>query len=238
MNKIYESCEQALADVFDGATIMIGGFGEAGIPAQLAEHLRSRKLRNLTIINNGAGNDDYALGGLIKDGCVSKLIATFPNYPSAWAFQELYSENKIELEIVPQGTFVERIRAGGAGIGGFYTRTGVGTELAKGKEVRIIDGKEYVLEKPLYADFAFIKAHKGDRYGNLIYRRAMRNFNTAMATAADVVIAEVDEVVTTGALNPEEIHSPGIFVDRVVQVERHPRLFQSTNSNLKGAVSK
>jgi len=225
IDKTSATCDEAVADVSDEATLMVGGFGDPGTPGQLLEALRRQGTKNLTIIHNGAGSGDYALGGLILDGRVKKLIASFPNYPGAWAFQDRYLKGNIELELIPQGTLVERIRAAGAGLGGFYTPTGVGTELVEGKEVRVIDGREYVFEKPLHADFAFIKAHKGDRLGNLSYRRTMRNFNLVMATAARIVIAEVDEIVPVGGLSPEEIHTPGIFVDRIVQVERHPKLF-------------
>ena len=222
MNKILESLDQSLTDVFDGAVIMIGGFGESGAPNMLVEALRRKNIGNLTIISNGAGYETYGLGGLINDGRVKKLIASFPNYPGAWAFRKQYVQKNIELELVPQGTLAERIRAGGAGIGGFYTRTAAGTKLAEGKEVRLIDGEEYVFEKPLQADFALIKAHRADCFGNLSYRQAMRNFNMPMATAAKQVIAEVDQIVDIGEIFPEDIHTPSIFVDKVVQAERHP----------------
>jgi 3-oxoadipate CoA-transferase alpha subunit len=226
IDKTVASCQEAVAQVFDGATIMIGGFGGPGFPARLLDALREQGTTNLVAIQNGGGNDDYALGGLILDGRIRKLIASFPINQGAWAFRDRYLKGEIELELTPQGTLVERIRAAGAGLGGFYTPTAVGTELAAGKEIRIIDGREYVFETPLRADFAFIKAYRGDRLGNLNYRMAMRNFNMIMATAAKVVIAEVDQLVPGGALSHEEIHTPGIFVDRVVQVERHPRVFE------------
>ena len=178
------------------------------------------------MVHNGAGGDDFGLAGLILDGRVRKLMASFPNPPRAWAFRDRYLKGETELELIPQGTLIERIRAAGAGLGGFYTPTAVGTELAAGKETRVINGREYVLELPLSGDFAFIKAHRGDRMGNLSYRGAMRNFNPVMATAGKVVIAEVDELVPVGALSPEEVHTPGIFIDILVQVERHPRLFE------------
>jgi 3-oxoadipate CoA-transferase alpha subunit len=214
--------------VFDGATIMIGGFGGPGFPARLLEALREHGATNLVVIHNGGGNEDYALGGLIRDGRIRKLIASFPINQGAWAFRDRYLKGEIELELTPQGTLVERIRAAGAGLGGFYTPTAVGTELAAGKEIRSIDGRDYVFETPLRADFAFIKAYRGDRLGNLNYRMAMRNFNMIMATAAKVVIAEVDQLVPVGGLSPDEIHTPGIFVDSVVQVERHPRVSERT----------
>ena len=226
IDKTVASCSEAVADVFDEASIMIGGFGGPGFPARLLEALRSQGATGLLAIQNGAGNEDYGLGGLILDGRVRKLIASFPINQGATAFRDRYLKGEIELELTPQGTLVERIRAGGAGLGGFYTPTAVGTELAAGKEMRTIDGRDYVFEKPLRADFALIKAYRGDRLGNLNYRMAMRNFNMIMATAAKVVIAEVDQLVPVGALSPDEIHTPGIFVDRVVAIERHPRVFE------------
>ncbi|MBI5909528.1 MAG: 3-oxoacid CoA-transferase subunit A [Betaproteobacteria bacterium] len=226
IDKTVGSCKEAVANVFDGATIMIGGFGGPGFPARLLEALREQGATDLVAIQNGGGNDDYASGGLILDGRIRKLIASFPINQGAWAFCDRYLKGEIELELLPQGTLAERIRAAGAGLGGFYTPTAVGTELAAGKEIRNIDGREYVFETPLRADFAFIKAYRGDRLGNLNYRMAMRNFNMIMATAAKVVIAEVDQLVPVGALSHEEIHTPGIFVDHVVEVERHPRVFE------------
>lgn len=226
IDKTVATCAQAVAQVFDGATILVGGFGDPGVPGRLLEALRQQGAANLCVVHNGAGGDDFCLAGLILDGRVRKLMASFPNPPRAWAFRDRYLKGETELELIPQGTLVERIRAAGAGLGGFYTPTAVGTELAAGKETRVIDGREYVLEAPLHGDFAFIKAHRGDRMGNLSYRGAMRNFNPVMATAGKVVIAEVDELVPVGALSPEEIHTPGIFVDHLVQVERHPRLFE------------
>ncbi len=224
IDKTLASSLEAVAGVFDGATVMIGGFGGPGYPAQLCEALRQQGARDLVVVSNGAGNDDWALGGLIQDGRVRKLVCSFPNYPTATAFRERYSKGELELELLPQGTLVERIRAAGAGLGGFYTPTGAHTELAAGKELRVIKGREYVFEEALPADFAFVKAHRGDRMGNLSYRRAMRNFNLIMATAAKVVAAEVDELVPAGEISPEEVHTPGIFVDRVVAIERHPKL--------------
>ncbi len=226
IDKTVATCAQAVAQVFDGATILIGGFGDPGVPGRLIEALRLQGATNLCVVHNGAGGDDFSLAGLILDGRVRKLMASFPNASRAWAFRDRYLKGETELELIPQGTLVERIRAAGAGLGGFYTPTAVGTELAAGKETRVIDGREYVLEAPLHGDFAFIKAHRGDRMGNLSYRGAMRNFNPVMATAGKVVIAEVDELVPVGDLSPEEVHTPGIFVDYLVQVERHPRLFE------------
>lgn len=226
IDKIVASCSEAVAQVFDGATIMVGGFGGPGYPARLLEALRQQGATNLAMIHNGGGTGDFALGGLILDGRVRKLTASFPINQGAWAFRDRYVKGEIELELLPQGTLVERIRAAGAGLGGIYTPTAVGTELAAGKEIREIDGRQYVFERPLRADFAFLKAHRGDRLGNLTYRLAMRNFNTIMATAANIVIAEVDQVVAVETVSAEEIHTPGIFVDRVVEAERDPRIVE------------
>jgi 3-oxoadipate CoA-transferase alpha subunit len=225
IDKTLSSCKQAVSQVFDGATIMLGGFGNAGMPGQLIEALREQGAQNLTIISNGAGTGEFALGSLFGDGRVNKLIASFPS-PSATLFRERYRKGEVELELVPQGTLVDRIRAGGTGLGGFYTPTGVGTELAAGKETRIINGREYLFELPLEADFAFLKAHLGDRFGNLVYRGTMRNFNVVMATAAKAVVAEVDRLVPAGEIPPEQVHTPGIFVDHLVQVDRHPKLLE------------
>ncbi len=233
INKTVATCAEAVAKVFDGATIMVGGFGSPGIPSMLVEALRKQGSKDLTIISNNAGSDDWGLGGLILDGKVKKLVATFPNSPGAESFKQRYLKGEIELELVPQGTLIERIRAGGAGIGGFYTPTGYGTELAAGKETRFIDGRDMVLEMPLHADFTFIKASKADRMGNLTYRLAMRNFNPAMATAGKVVVAEVDEIVPVGSFSVEDIVTPGIFIDTVVQVTRHPRLFEPRRGGRK-----
>ena len=225
INKTLATCSEAVASIFDGATIMCGGFGNAGMPGRLIEALRARGLRDLVIISNGAGTGPFALGALMGDGGVSKWIGSFPT-PTATLFRERYLKGNVEMELLPQGTLVERIRAAGAGLGGFFTPTGVGTELAAGKETRVIDGREYVFELPLAADFALIKAHRGDRLGNLSYRGTMRNFNMIMATAARTVLAEVDELVEVGAIPPDDVHTPGIFVDYLVQVARHPELLK------------
>jgi 3-oxoadipate CoA-transferase alpha subunit len=223
VDKTLTTCREAVAGVFDGATILLGGFGDQGSPGRLLEALREQGAKNLAVVHNGSGVGDWALGGLIKDGRVRKLTASFPNNAGSTAFTELYLKGQIELELVPQGTLAERIRAAGAGLGGFFTPTGAGTELAAGKETRVIDGREHVFEKPLHADFAFIRAYRGDRLGNLNYRMAMRNFNVPMATAAKFVVAEVDELVPVGAIAPEEVHTQGIFVDHVVEIARHPK---------------
>jgi len=223
IDKTLANCKQAVAPVFDGATVMFGGFGNVGMPGQLMEAILLQGTRNLTVISNGAGSGDFALAALFRERRVRKLIASFPA-PTAKQFRECYLKGEVELELVPQGTLVDRIRCGGSGLGGFYTPAGVGTELAAGKETRIINGREYLFELPLHADFVFLKAHRGDRFGNLSYRGTMRNFNMVMASAGKVVVAEVDEIVPAGSLSPESVHTPGIFIDHLVQVARHPGL--------------
>lgn len=228
INKISENIEESISKVFDGATIMIAGFGGVGIPDNLIELLRLYGAKDLTIVHNGGGDEDKGVGGLILDGRVKKLIASFPNSSRSWAFKNLYLENKIELELVPQGSLVERIRAGGAGLGGIYTPTAIGTDLGVGKEIRDIDGKLYIFEKSLKADFSFIKAYKGDRFGNLSYRMVMKNFNLIMATAGATVIAEVDHIVSAGDISPEDIHTPGIYVDKISQFQRSMTVSQKS----------
>ncbi len=220
IDKIATSVEQALDAVPDGATVMIGGFGTAGIPGELIDGLIGQGARDLTIVNNNAGNADHGLAALLKAGRVRKVICSFPRQADSWVFDELYRAGKIELELVPQGNLSERIRAAGAGIGAFFTPTGFGTDLARGKETREIDGRPYVLEYPIHGDLALIKAERGDRWGNLTYRMAARNFGPVMAMAARRTIASVHEVVPLGALDPEAIVTPGIFVSRIVRVER------------------
>lgn len=223
MNKVHPSAAEAIADVPDGATIMFGGFVSAGSPTNLILALAEKGTRNITGIANNIGLGDR-LDALCEKGQLRKMIASFAVRASGQRqslFEQRYAEGKVELELVPQGTLAERIRAGGAGIGGFYTPTGVGTVVAEGKEVRVIGGKEYLLEPPLRADYAFIKAYKADTYGNLVYRLTMQNFNPVMATAADIVIAEVEEIVEVGELDPELIRTPGIYVHRIVKGPRH-----------------
>ena len=217
VSKIVDSVDAAVADIPNGATIMIGGFGHAGQPIELIDALIRRGARGLTIVNNNAGNGEVGLALLIKSGFVRKMICSFPRQVDSQIFDEAYRAGRIELEVVPQGNLAERIRAAGAGIGGFFTPTGYGTRLAEGKESRIIDGRGYVFESPLHADFALIKAHKADRWGNLVYRKTARNFGPIMATAAAVSIAQVSEIVPLGELDPESIITPGIFVNRVVE---------------------
>ena len=218
IDKTVPSPEAALADVPDGATVMIGGFGNAGMPAALIDALIAQGARNLTIVNNNAGNGDAGLAALIKAKRVRRILCSFPRQADSWHFDALYRAGEIELELVPQGTLAERIRAAGAGIGAFFSPTAVGTELAEGKETRVIDGKTYLLEYPIRADFALISALKGDRWGNLVFRETARNFGPIMATAATTTVVQVDEIVPLGALDPECVVTPGIFVDRVVAV--------------------
>lgn len=220
ISKISPSVEAALEGISDGATVMIGGFGGAGQPAELIDGLIAQGARELTIVNNNAGNGEVGLAALLKTGRVRKIICSFPRQVDSQVFDGLYRAGKIELELVPQGNLAERIRAAGAGIGGFFTPTGYGTELAKGKETREIGGRMYVFESPIHADVALIKAEAGDRWGNLVYRKTARNFGPVMATAARRTVASVHEIVELGALDPEHIVTPGIFVHRVVQVPR------------------
>ena len=219
INKVIATLEEAVADVHDGATVMIGGFGNAGMPAALIDALIAQGARELTIVNNNAGNGDTGLAALLKAKRVRKIICSFPRQSDSHVFDALYRAGEIELELTPQGNLAERIRAAGAGIGGFFTPTGYGTLLAEGKETRLIDGRHYVLESPIHADFALIKAHRGDRWGNLVYRKTARNFGPIMAMAAKCAIAQVSEVVELGELDPEAIVTPGIFVKRVVKQE-------------------
>ena len=224
MDKVLASPEEAVADIQDGSTIMFGGFGVAGIPFTLIKALYERGVKGITAITNSPGGrlEDFDLSVLFKKRQISKVVASYPVYAGKVnAFEELYQKGGVELEVVPQGTFAERIRAGGAGIPGFYTPTGVGTVAEEGKEKRNFNGREYLLELALKADFALIKAHKADRLGNLIYRMTARNFNPVMATAAVVTIAEVDKIVEVGELDPESVVTPGIFVNRIIKGEKY-----------------
>ncbi|HAS1783556.1 TPA: 3-oxoacid CoA-transferase subunit A [Enterobacter cloacae] len=218
IDKRMADADHAVADVFDGAVVMVGGFGPAGQPAELLDALIRRRPRALTLISNNAGNGDYGLAALLKAGCVRKVICSFPRQADSWVFDDLYRRGEVELELVPQGNLAARIQAGGAGLGGIFTPTGFGTDLAKGKETRRIDGKDYVFETPLKADFALIKALKADRWGNLTFDKTGRNFGPIMATAAACTIAQVSETVALGELDPEAVVTPGIFVQRVVRV--------------------
>jgi len=217
IDKTFESLERAVADIPDGATIMIGGFGNAGMPSALIDALLAQGARELTIVNNNAGNGETGLAALIREKRVRKMVCSFPRQADSHHFDALYRAGGIELELTPQGNLAERIRAAGAGIGGFFTPTGYGTLLAEGKETRMIDGRQNVLESPIHADFALIKALRGDRWGNLVYRKTARNFGPIMAMAAKVTIAQVAEVVALGEIDPETVVTPGIFVQRVVK---------------------
>jgi 3-oxoadipate CoA-transferase alpha subunit len=216
VDKVVSSLERAVEGIRDGAVVMVGGFGAAGQPVALLEALLAQGARELTVVNNNAGNGEHGLAALLKAGRVRKLVCSFPRQADSYVFDGLYRSGKIQLEVIPQGNLVERIRAAGAGIRAFYTPTGYGTQLAEGKETRTIGGKPCILEYPLFADVALIKAHRGDRWGNLVYRKTGRNFGPLMATAAQCTVAQVDEVVPLGGLDPEAVVTPGIFVSRVV----------------------
>jgi 3-oxoadipate CoA-transferase alpha subunit len=220
IEKQVASLADAVADVADGSTVMIGGFGTAGLPNELVGALLDQGAKDLTIVNNNAGNGDTGLAALIAARRVRKIVCSFPRQADSHHFDRLYRAGELELELVPQGNLAERIRAAGAGIGGFFTPTGYGTDRAKGKETREIDGRMYVLEAPLHGDYAFIKAERGDRWGNLTYRMTARNFGPVMAMAAKTTIATVHEIVPLGGLDPEAVVTPGIFVQRIVRIDR------------------
>jgi 3-oxoadipate CoA-transferase alpha subunit len=222
IDKIWASVGEAVSDIQDGASVMIGGFGTAGMPDELIDALIARGIGDLTIINNNAGNGETGVAALIKAGCVRKIICSFPRQSDSHHFDAAYRAGTIELELVPQGNLAARIQAAGAGLGAIFTPTGYGTLLAEGKETREIDGRAYVLELPIHADFALIKAYNGDRWGNLVYRKTSRNFGPIMAMAAKTTIAQVSEVVPLGGLDPEVIVTPGIFVQRVVPIGVQP----------------
>lgn len=227
INKIIDDIHEGLIDLKDDSTVMIGGFGTAGIPNELIDALIAKGAKGLTIVNNNAGNGDEGLAALLKAGQVKKIICSFPRQADSYVFDELYHSKKVELELVPQGNLAERIRAAGAGIGAFFTPTGYGTELANNpdgspKEVREINGRMYVLEHPIYADYSLIKAEVGDRWGNLTYRMAARNFGPVMAMAAKKTIATVHKIVELGEINPEHVVTPGIFVHKLVKVDFMP----------------
>jgi 3-oxoadipate CoA-transferase alpha subunit len=220
IDKTVQSFEAAVADIRDGATILIGGFGNAGMPSELIDALIRHSARDLTIVNNNAGNADTGLAALLKTKRVRKILCSFPRQTDSWVFDGLYRAGEIDLELVPQGNLACRIEAAGAGLGAIFTPTGYGTLLARDKETRRIDGRDYVLEMPIHGDYAFIKAEKADRWGNLVYRKAARNFGPIMARAAKCTIAQVSEIVPLGALDPEVIVTPGIFVQRVVPMRQ------------------
>lgn len=218
INKLVSSLRDAVAGIHDGATVLVGGFGTAGMPFHLLDALIEQGARDLTVVSNNAGNGDTGLAALLKAGRVRKIICSFPRQTDSWVFDGLFRAGAIELEVVPQGNLAERMRAAGAGIGAFFCPTGFGTLLAGERETRVIGGRNHVLEYPIHGDFALIKALKGDRWGNLVFRKTARNFAPVMATAAKVTVAEVDEAVELGALDPEAVATPGIFVQRIVQV--------------------
>lgn len=217
--QILETTDEAVAGIEDGSTILVGGFGLAGMPFDLIDALIRTRAKDLTVVANNAGNGEVGLAALLKAGRVRKVICSFPRQVDSYVFDELYLAGSLELEVVPQGNLAERMRAAGAGIGAFYCPTAAGTPLAEGRETRVIDGKEHLLEFPIKGDYALISAHRADRLGNLVYRRTARNFGPVMATAASTTIVEVDEVVDAGALDPEAVVTPSIYVDRVVAVE-------------------
>ena len=218
MTLVCETTDEAVAGVEDGSTVLVGGFGMAGMPVDLIEALIRQGATDLTVVSNNAGNGDTGLAALLAKGRVRKMVCSFPRQADSWVFDGLYREGKIELEVVPQGNLAERMRAAGAGIGAFFSPTGVGTPLGEGKEVREIDGRTYVLEYPIKGDVALIGAHRADRAGNLVYRKTARNFGPVMATAATTVVAQVHEVVEIGGIDPEVVVTPGIYVDRVVSL--------------------
>jgi 3-oxoacid CoA-transferase subunit A len=231
MNKVARDADDAVSVIPDGATIMVGGFGLSGIPENLIAALHRRGTRNLTVVSNNAGVDGFGLGLLLASRQIRKMISTYVGENKE--FERQFLQKEIEVELVPQGTFSERIRAGGAGIGGFFTPTGYGTLVAEGKETRIIDGRPYVLELPLKADFAFVKAWKGDTVGNLVYRRTARNFNPMMATAGRTTLAEVEHLVEPGSIDPDLVHTPGIFVERIFQGVGYERRIEKRTTRPK-----
>jgi len=220
IDKVMSSVEAAVADIADGATIMVSGFGNAGMPFRLIDALIAQGARDLTVVSNNAGNGDTGLAALLKLHRVKKIVCSFPRQADSYVFDALYRAKEVELELVPQGNLAARIQAAGAGFGAFFTPTGYGTPLAEGKETRVIAGRPYVLEYPIHADVALVKAHCADRWGNLVYRKAARNFGPIMATAARTTVVEVDKLVPLGALDPEVVVTPGIFVQRVFCPER------------------
>jgi 3-oxoacid CoA-transferase subunit A len=224
MNKITASAAEAVKKITDGATIMVGGFGVCGVPENLLAALRAQGAKNLTLVSNNAGLDEFGIGTLLKNGQVKKMIMSYGG--ECKAFEEMALDGRLQVEWNPQGTLAERIRAGGAGVAGFYTPTGYGTPVAEGKETRQFDGRWHVFERGLRADFAFIKAWKGDPFGNLEYRKTARNFNQVMATAGECVIAEVEQLVEVGGLHPDHIHTPGVYIDSVLKGPKYSKLIE------------
>lgn len=225
MKKVFKNADEAVFDVKDGSKIMFGGFGLCGIPENLIAALYKKGVKNLTCMSNNAGVNDFGLGIIMRNKQIKKMIASYVGENEE--FERQFLSGELEVELCPQGTFAERIRAGGAGIPAFYTPTGVGTLVAEGKEIKEFDGKKYVLEKALKADYAFVKAWKGDAYGNLIFRKSTRNFNPMMATAARITIAEVEELVPVGTLDPDQIHTPGVYVKRIFQGTKYEKRIEN-----------
>lgn len=223
--EVLETVDAAVAGIEDGSTVLVGGFGLAGMPFDLVDALIRQGAKDLTVVSNNAGNGEVGLAALLKAGRVRKVVCSFPRQSDSYVFDELYRAGRVELEVVPQGNLAERLRAAGAGIGAFYCPTAVGTPLAEGKEVRTIDGRDHVLEYPIKGDVALVGAHRADRMGNLVYRKTARNFGPVMATAAALTAVQVTEIVPVGSLDPEAVATPGIYVDRIVQVQ--PRRYTS-----------
>ena len=237
MIELCETTEAAVAGISDGATVLVGGFGTAGQPMELIDALRHSGVGDLTVVSNNAGNGDHGLAALLKAGQVAKVICSFPRQSDSWVFDELYRAGRIELEVVPQGTLAERLRAGGAGIEAFFTPTGFGTKVAEGKETREINGKRCVLEHAIRGDFAIVKAWKGDAWGNLVFRRTSRNFNPLCAQAGKITVVEVEELVPVGALDPDQIHLPSIYVQRIFQGTSYEKPIEQRTVRPRGARS-
>ncbi len=233
MNKVVHDSLEAIAGLTDGATIMVGGFGLCGIPENLIAAIREKGVKDLTVISNNAGVDEFGVGVLLYNGQIRKMISTYVGENQL--FERLALSGELDVELVPQGTFAERIRAGGAGIAGFYTPAGYGTLIAEGKETREFDGRMHILERALTADFAFVKAWKGDRWGNLVYRKTARNFNPVMATAGRVTVAEVENLVQVGELEPDSVHTPAIYVQRILQGTNYSRRIEKRTVRKRGA---
>ena len=233
MNKVVHDSLEAIAGLTDGATIMVGGFGLCGIPENLIAAIREKGVKDLTVISNNAGVDEFGLGVLLYNRQIRKMISTYVGENQL--FEKLALSGELDVELVPQGTFAERIRAGGAGIAGFYTPTGYGTLIAEGKETREFDGRMHILERALTADFAFVKAWKGDRWGNLVYRKTARNFNPVMATASRITVAEVENLVQLGELEPDSVHTPAIYVQRILQGANYSRRIEKRTVRKRGS---
>jgi len=233
MNKVVKNADEAVHDIQDGATIMVGGFGLCGIPENLIAALKRKGVKDLTMMSNNAGVDDFGLGLLLQTRQIRKMISTYVGENKE--FERQFLQGELELELVPQGTFAERIRAGGAGIPAFFTPTGVGTPVEQGKEKRVFDGREYLMERALKADFAFVKAWKGDAMGNLVYHKTTRNFNPMMATAARITIAEVEQLVPIGSIDPDSVHTPGVFVKRIFQGANYEKRIEKRTNRPKSS---